>query len=38
LTDAAVACFWPMVRKAASYLVRNGPVSPEDRWEEDPGY
>ena len=30
--------FWPMVRKAAGYLVRNGPVSPQDRWEEDPGY
>jgi len=27
-----------MVRLAASYLVRNGPVSPQDRWEEDPGY
>ena len=38
LTDAALAGFWPMVRKAASYLVRNGPVSPQDRWEEDPGY
>jgi glucoamylase len=32
------ARFWPMVRQAASYLVRNGPVSPQDRWEEDPGY
>jgi glucoamylase len=30
--------FWPMVKKAAGYLVRNGPVSPQDRWEEDPGY
>ncbi len=30
--------FWPMVRRAAGYLVRNGPVTPEDRWEEDPGY
>lgn len=29
---------WPMVRLAAGYLVRNGPVSPQDRWEEDPGY
>ena len=38
LDDAAVARFWPMVRKAAGYLVRNGPVSPQDRWEEDPGY
>jgi glucoamylase len=38
LDDTAVARFWPMVRKAAGYLVRNGPVSPQDRWEEDPGY
>ncbi|MFB3764576.1 MAG: glycoside hydrolase family 15 protein [Methanotrichaceae archaeon] len=29
---------WPMVRKAASFLVHNGPVTQEDRWEEDPGY
>ena len=38
LAEADVARFWPMVRKAAGYLVRNGPVSPQDRWEEDPGY
>jgi glucoamylase len=30
--------YWPMVQRAASFLVRNGPVSPQDRWEEDPGY
>jgi glucoamylase len=30
--------YWPMVRQAAAFLVRNGPVSPQDRWEEDPGY
>ncbi len=30
--------YWPMVRQAAAYLVRTGPVSPQDRWEEDPGY
>ena len=30
--------FWPMVQRAASFLVCNGPVSPQDRWEEDPGY
>jgi glucoamylase len=29
---------WPMVRKGAGYIVRNGPVSQQDRWEEDPGY
>jgi glucoamylase len=38
LTDADVARFWPMVRKAAGFLVRNGPVTQQDRWEEDPGY
>jgi glucoamylase len=27
----------PMVRNAASYLARNGPISPQDRWEENPG-
>lgn len=30
--------YWPMVERAAAFLVRNGPVSPQDRWEEDPGY
>ena len=29
---------WPMARKAAAFLARNGPVSQQDRWEEDPGY
>jgi glucoamylase len=35
--DERDAC-WPMVRRAVSFLARNGPVSPQDRWEEDPGY
>ena len=30
--------YWPMVRRAVGFLVRNGPVSPQDRWEEDAGY
>ncbi|MCS6805344.1 MAG: glucan 1,4-alpha-glucosidase [Acidobacteriota bacterium] len=30
--------FWPMTRRAAGFLVRNGPVTQQDRWEEDPGY
>ena len=29
---------WPMVLKAASFLVCNGPVTQQDRWEEEPGY
>lgn len=27
-----------MVERAAGYLVRNGPVTSQDRWEEDAGY
>lgn len=38
LAESDVGRFWPMVRRAAGYLIRNGPVSPQDRWEEDPGY
>ena len=38
LGHADVIRLWPMVRRAAGYLVRSGPVSPQDRWEEDPGY
>jgi glucoamylase len=33
-----MAQYWPMVRAAAGYLVRYGPYSQQDRWEEDPGY
>ena len=29
---------WPMVRRAAGFLVSNGPVTQQDRWEEDGGY
>jgi glucoamylase len=38
LAKEAVDRLWPMVRQAASYLVRNGPVTPMDRWEEESGY
>jgi glucoamylase len=30
--------FWPMVKKAAAYVMQNGPVTGQDRWEEDSGY
>ena len=33
-----IADFWPMVRRAASYIVRQGPVTEQDRWEEEPGF
>ena len=29
---------WQMIRKAASFLVCNGPVTQQGRWEEDGGY
>ncbi len=30
--------WWPMVHKAAAFIVANGPVTQQDRWEEDGGY
>ncbi len=30
--------WWPMIRKAASFIACNGPVTQQDRWEEDAGY
>jgi len=30
--------WWPMVRNAVSFIVRNGPVTQQDRWEEDAGF
>ncbi len=38
LTEENMLEIWPMVRKASSYLLKNGPVTQQDRWEEDPGY
>lgn len=30
--------FWPMVRRAAGYILRNGASTELDRWEEEKGY
>ncbi|MEZ4861785.1 MAG: glucan 1,4-alpha-glucosidase [Caldilineaceae bacterium] len=39
LLDAtAMHQIWPMVRRAAGFVVRTGPVTQQDRWEEDGGY
>lgn len=38
LDPADLEPLWPMVRRAAGFLYRNGPVTCQDRWEEDPGY
>lgn len=38
LDEAERAALYTMVRHSAGYIVRNGPVTQQDRWEEDPGY
>ena len=38
LDKALLDSFWTMVQQAAAYVVANGPVSKEDRWEENAGY
>ena len=38
IDTAARDAYWPMVRAAATFITRNGPASPQDRWEEAPGY
>ena len=30
--------WWPMVKRAATFIACNGPVTQQDRWEEDAGY
>ncbi|MBZ9675406.1 glucan 1,4-alpha-glucosidase [Mesorhizobium sp. ES1-1] len=38
LPPARLLAFLPMIESAAGYVARNGPVTGEDRWEEDAGY
>ncbi len=38
LSNEEIKKFWTMLKNAAVYLVKNGPVAMQDRWEEDPGY
>jgi glucoamylase len=38
LTEPDLPELWRMIEKAAGYIVRNGPVTGQDRWEEDGGY
>lgn len=38
LDVASRDAYWPMVRNAAAFLTLHGPASPQDRWEEAPGY
>lgn len=38
LDTTAVLRYLPMVRSATAFILRNGPVTGQDRWEEDAGY
>ncbi|MBX5467199.1 MAG: glucan 1,4-alpha-glucosidase [Firmicutes bacterium] len=38
IEPARTAFFYPMVRRALAYIARNGPVTQQDRWEENSGY
>lgn len=38
LSESDLRGIWPMIEKAAGFIVRNGPVTGQDRWEEDGGY
>jgi glucoamylase len=33
-----LARYWPMVRRAVAYIVRTGPSTQQDRWENQEGY
>lgn len=37
LAPDELARLWPMVCRAASFIVRNGPATAQDRWEENAG-
>jgi glucoamylase len=38
LSGGEIERFRPMVMNAAAFIARNGPVTQQDRWEEDPGF
>jgi glucoamylase len=38
MSDQELRRFWRMVHRAIGFVVRNGPVTGQDRWEEDGGY
>lgn len=38
IKKAEIGNFWPMIRKASFFIIKHGPVSKQDRWEENEGY
>ena len=37
LNKERISRYWPVVRKAIIYLIKNGPSTEQDRWEEESG-
>lgn len=37
LDDSELETYWPMVRRAAAFIIRSGPETGQDRWENTPG-
>lgn len=37
LDDARLQTYWPMMRNAAAFIIRDGPETGQDRWENTPG-
>jgi glucoamylase len=38
IQQSEAARYGTMIKAAAGYIARNGPATPQDRWEEDSGY
>ena len=38
IPQGALDGFWPMVRRAVHFILLNGPMTGQDRWEEDSGF
>ena len=38
LRRPVLQAFWPMLERAAGFVLRNGPRTRQDRWEENAGY
>lgn len=36
--ESELAEYWPMARRACAYVIKNGPSTGQDRWEENSGY
>lgn len=38
IDEDRMARYWPIIKKAISYLIINGPYTRQDRWEEEKGF